>query len=131
MRPTSQLFPETGDAHDEITADFFNGIGQTQTSMYPSTRSAPSPSTDIVSDGASLLGTEHPILGDIALGHSRCVPIPTPRLKKCLIVDFRTDRSIPFDSDRLAVQRSGFGWELMHGPFCHFGCSARQVRGAV
>ena len=47
---------------------------------------------------------------DIVLDHSlirRCGLIPTPRLKKCLIVNFRTDRRIPCHSDRLPVQRSG------------------------
>ena len=46
---------------------------------------------------------------DIVLDHSLirpCVLIPTPRLKKWLIVNFRTDSSIPFYFDRLPVQRS-------------------------
>ena len=40
---------------------------------------------------------------------SRCVPIPTLQLKKCLVVTFLTDSSTPGHSDRLrleSVQRS-------------------------
>src|SRR6478672_7362428 len=79
--------------------------GQTQTSTRPGAKSALPLSPNIV----SLARQTSDIRGDMVLDHSlirRCVLIPTPRLKQCLIVTFRTDRSIPLYFDRLPVQCS-------------------------